>query len=405
MWVEKSTDLPKHSIMRALFFGLLFLMGGSTSFAQLREGFDPDEVKDLIAMCNSYTFQDLYGSDAAILPKKYTKTFTSPVIGMDNKFQVYTKDKLAVINFRGSTNQITSWIENMYSAMIPAKGVILLDKVEHPYCFAKDTSAAVHAGYALAAVLLSPIILDQIKQLNQQGIYNILITGHSQGGALANITRAYLENLPKGTLSSKNVYKTYAFANPMCGNKSFSDEYHLRYCENNMSYSILNPADLVPAMPMHYQETGKILSVDRLASWVLGKESLDLRKIGVEMLLKTFEKSLKTYVNSSNRLIEKMISISYGSIDMPDYIQDINYFQVGNIRLLEAFAYPKIQVDPTSLTEKELSKLKPAEDGNYYKTEPNFYQHKPYNYYVEILKTYFSRDYKNLNLKYLPENL
>ncbi|CAA6829833.1 MAG: Unknown protein [uncultured Aureispira sp.] len=390
--------------MRGLLFGLL-LLSSSASFAQLREGFDPDEVKDLISMCNSYTFQDLYGSDAAIVPKNYKKVFTSPVIGMDNMFQVYTKDKLGVINFRGSTDQITSWVENMYSAMIPAKGVILLDQKEHPYCFAKDTSAAVHAGYALAAVLLSPTILNQIKQLNQQGIYNILITGHSQGGALANITRAYLENLPEGTLSSKNVYKTYAFANPMCGNKSFADEYHVRYCENNMSYSIINPADVVPSMPTHYQATGKILSVDRLKSWVFGKESLDIRKVGAEIVLRTFEKSLKSYVNSSNRLIEKMISISYGSVDMPDYIRDINYFQVGNIRFLEQFAYPQIQLDPATLTEKQLSKLKPAGDGNYYKKEPGFYQHKPYNYYVAILKMYFSRDYKNLTVKCLPENL
>jgi len=390
--------------MRCLFFGLLLLVS-STSFAQLREGFDPDEVKALISMCNSYTFQDLYGSDAAIAPPNYKKTFTSPVIGMDNKFQVYTKDKVGVLNFRGSTNQIVSWVENMYSAMIPAKGVIVLDKEEKPYCFANDTSAAVHSGYALAVVLLSPTIIDQIKKLNQQGIYSIIITGHSQGGALANMARAYLENLPKGILSSKNVYKTYAFANPMCGNKSFADEYHVRYCENNMSYSIINPADLVPSMPMHYQEEGKILSKERLKAWFFGEESFDIRKIGLEMVIRKFEKSLKNYVNSSNRLIEKMVSASYGSVDMPDYIQDINYYQVGNIRELESFDYPKIQVDPATLTEKELSKLKPAADGNYYKAEPNFYQHKPYNYYAAILKAYFSRDYKNLKVKYLPENL
>lgn len=390
--------------MRCLLFGLLVLIS-STSFAQLREGFDPDEVKALISMCNSYTFQNLYGSDAAIAPKNYKKTFTSPVIGMDNKFQVYTKDDVGVLNFRGSTNQITSWVENMYSAMIPAKGEILLDKESTPYCFAEDTSAAVHAGYALAVVLLSPSIIDQIKQLNQQGIYSIIITGHSQGGSLANLTRAYLENLPKGTLSAKNVYKTYAFANPMCGNKNFSEEYYVRYCENNMSYSIINPADLVPSMPMHYQEEGKLLSTDRLKSWLLGKESFDIRKIGVELAVRQFEKSLKSYVKSSNRLIETMVSAAYGSVDMPDYVSDINYFQVGNIRTLEPFPYPQIQLDPATLTEKQLSKLKPAEDGNYYKPEPSFYQHKPYNYYVAILKAYFSRDYKNLNVKYLPENL
>lgn len=390
--------------MRLLLLSLLMSISCS-AFAQLREGFDPDEVKALIAMCNSYTFKNLYGSDAEIAPKNYKKIFASPTIGMDNKFQVYTKEDCGVINFRGSTNQISSWVENMYSAMIPAQGVIQLNKTEHPYCFAKDTGAAVHSGYALAVVLLSPSFIYQIKSLNQKGIYNIIITGHSQGGALANMARAYLENLPKGVLSSKNIYKTYAFANPMCGNKAFADEYHIRYCENNMSYSIINPADLVPFMPMHYQENGKILSKERLKAWIFGKEALDIRKIGMELVVRKFEKKLKNYVNSSNRLIEKLVSASYGSLDMPDYTHDINYYQVGNIRELQQFAYPKIQLDPEKLTEKQLSRIKPAEDGNYYKPEPNFYQHKPYNYYVAILKEYFSRDYKNLDIKYLPENL
>lgn len=389
--------------MRFLFLGLLLIH--NSLFAQLREGFDPDEVKALIALCNSYTFQDLYGSDAEILPKGYTKTFTSPTIGMDNKFQVYTHHQVGIINFRGSTDQISSWIENFYSAMIPAQGTIQLNKQAHPYCFAQDSAAAVHSGYALAVVLLSPSLINQIQQLNDKGIYDILITGHSQGGALANMTRAYLENLPSSTLSKQNTFKTYAFANPMCGNKAFADEYHTRYCENNMSYSIINPADLVPSMPMHYQDQGKLLSKERLKSWIFGKESIDIRKIGLELLIRKFEKNLKDYVNSSNRLIEKMVSASYGKVDMPDYIRDINYYQVGTLRKLEQFDYPKIPLDTAQLTEKQRSKIRPAADGNYYKPEPNFYQHKPYNYYVAILKAYFSRDYKNLSRKYLPENL
>lgn len=388
-------------------FALTFLLFSicTTSFAQLREGFDPDEAKAMIQMFNGYTFTDLYGSDEKILPKDYHKVYTSPVVGMDNKFQVYEKGHVGVICFRGSTDQISSWVENMYSAMIPAQGVIKLDKTEHPYCFAKDTGAAVHSGYALAVVMLSPLILEQVKKLNHKGIHNIIITGHSQGGSLANLVRAYLENLPKSKLPGHNIYKTYAFASPMCGNKAFADEYFTRYCENNMSYTIINPSDWVPYMPMHYQEEGKVLSKERLIDWVFGKESLDIRKIGMEFVIRKFEKNLKDYVNASNRFIEKSISKVYGTVDMPDYVRDINFFQVGNIRELKPFDYPLIKLDPATLTEKELEKIKPAEDGNYYKVEPNFYQHKPYNYYVGILKEYFSKDYKALEMKYLPENL
>lgn len=391
--------------MKRTLIAALFLSLSATSFAQLREGFDPDEVKAALAMCTSYTFQDLYGSDDKIHPKDYHKTYTSPVVGMDNKFQVYEKGHVGVICFRGSTDQISSWVENMYSAMIPAQGIIKLDKTDHPYSFAKDTGAAVHSGYALAVVLLSPLVLEQIKKLNNKGIHNIIITGHSQGGSLANLFRAYLENLPKGKIAANNVFKTYAFASPMCGNEKFANEYFTRFCENNMSYTIINPADWVPYMPMHYQEEGKILSKERLIDWVFGKESLDIRKLGMEFVIRKFEKNLKDYVNSSNRFIEKTISKAYGSVDMPDYVRDINYFQTGNIRELQNFEYPKIEIDPATLSEKEREKLKPAEDGKYYKVEPNFYQHKPYNYYVGFLKEYFSKDYKALEKKYLPENL
>jgi hypothetical protein len=74
-----------------------------TSFAQLKRGFDPQEVKEMIALCNSYSYLELYNDDRAIIPKGYTKIYSSPVIGMDNKFQVYTKGNIGVVNFRGST--------------------------------------------------------------------------------------------------------------------------------------------------------------------------------------------------------------------------------------------------------------------------------------------------------------
>ena len=390
--------------MKMLFLALSLIFSTYT-FCQLREGFNPDEVKICISMCNSYTFLDLYGSDTKILPKGYKKVYTSPVMGMDNKFQVYESVNLAVINFRGSTDQVTSWIENMYSAMVPAKGVITLGKTKHPYCFARDTGTAVHSGYALAVVIMSNTIIEQIEMLNKKGIYNIIITGHSQGGALANLTRAYLENLPKRKLSAKNVYKTYAFANPMCGNKEFSEEFHSRFCENNMSYSIINPEDWVPQMPMHYEEEDNLFSKESLKDFLFGKKAFDIRKIGMQLVIRKFEKNLKDYINSSNRLIEKTISKAYGNIEMPDYIRDINYFQTGSVRHLQPFLYPRIKLDPSKLTEKQLGKMKPDANGDYYKQEPGFYQHKPYNYYVGILKEYFSRDYKNLERLYLPENL
>ncbi len=381
---------------------LIFILSISlNSYSQLREGFDADEARSLIALCNSYTFIKVFGSDTSIIPKDYHKVYTSEVIGLDNMFQVYEKGNIGVINFRGSTTRASSWVANVYSAMIANEGVIKIDNIDRPYKFANDTSAAVHSGYALAVVLLSPTLIEQIHKLNSKGIYNIIITGHSQGGALANLSRAYFENLPEDKISSKNIFKTYAFANPMCGNENFAKEYSTRYCENNMSYSIINPADLVPKMPMHYQEEGDLFSTTRLKNWAFGLESVDASNLK-DYTLKFLEPILKSYIKSSNKWIESLITASYVSIEMPKYLDDINYFQTGSIRKLQPFPNPKIPVDTTGMTVKEIAKLTKAEDGTFYDEETLLFQHKPYHYYIAILKEYFSKDYKELELMYLP---
>lgn len=384
---------------------ILFFLGLSNiSFAQLREGFDPNEAKSLIAICNSYTFLDLYYSDTSIIPKQYHKVYTSEVIGMDNMFQVYENGSTGVISFRGSTANTSSWVENFYSAMIPAKGTMKINDKNRSYVFAKDTAAAVHSGYTLATVLLSNAIIEQIKNLNAKGIYNIIITGHSQGGSLALMVRAYLENLPEGNISTKNVFKTYAFANPMCGNKTFAMEYNYRYKETNMSYTIINPADLVPQMPMPYKEEALTIDQEFIVDWIFGRETFDPNDL-LGLAIKKMEPALSNYIYSSNKLIEKFISVAYVSIDLPDYVKGINYYQTGAIRRLEPFPYPEIEVDTTGMSEQDLEELVLKEDGKYYKKEPSFFQHKPYNYYVAILRKYFSGDYRKLDRLYLPENL
>jgi len=368
------------------------------------KGFDPDEARSLIAICNSYTFLDLYGADSLIIPKDYRKVFTSEVMGLDNVFQVYESDSVGVINFRGSTSKASSWIENIYSAMIPGEGIIIIDHKNILYKFAADKSAAVHSGYALTVVLLGPILIEQINNLNTKGIYNILITGHSQGGALAHLSRAYFENLSEDEISSKNVFKTYAFANPMCGNEEFANEYKVRYSDINMSYSIINPADLVPKMPMHFKKEKNVYGTLFYKTWADGIERDDFRNIK-NLIVQVFEPVLTSYVNHSNKLIERIVSTSYISIKMPAYVRDINYFQTGAIRKLEPFPNPKVPIDTLKITRKKIAKLKKDKHGNYYDEKASFSQHKPYHYYVEILKEYFSKDYEELDLLYLPENL
>ncbi len=385
------------------FILLIILFSHLHLFSQLKKGFDTKEVTYTIAMCNSYNFIKQYGTTKKLIPKDFKLIYTSDVISMDNKFQVYENGKVGVINYRGSTDKVFSWIENCYSGMIPAKGVISIDGKEEYYNFGDSTNAAIHAGYGLTVILLSDKIITQIKSLNKKGIYNIMITGHSQGGALATLTRAYLENLPDKTLSKKNKYKTYTYAAPMCGNEEFALEYDFNFSAKGTSYSITNPKDPVPYLPLHYNE-GKLLSQNKIIDWLSGKEKFSLQQLGKDAIMKPLERKLSNFIKNSNVLISKILRLKLGKIILPDFVSDINYYPVGLKKEIPPFKYPKIE-----LTKKEIENLKPSSieeiDGKWYKKEPLFFQHKPYNYYVETLKLYNFHSYKKLKKTYLESDL
>ncbi len=114
---------------------LIFLLHTIISFGQLEPGFNINEAKNTIAMCNSFNFLKQFDSAHSIIPDGFNLSYTSDVLSMDNKFQVYENGKLGIINYRGSTNKVISWVENCYSAMIPANGTITIEGEPSVYAF------------------------------------------------------------------------------------------------------------------------------------------------------------------------------------------------------------------------------------------------------------------------------
>lgn len=395
--------------MRKFTLCLLILLPALHSNGAITAGFEKSEARDMLAICNSFTFIDLYGSDAGILPEGYLKKYTSGTLGMDNAFQVYVHDDEAVINFRGSTEKQLSWIENFYASMIPASGTIKVNGEKFNYCFAKDQHAAVHSGYALALAFMHRELLDQIIRLNKDGIYSIILTGHSQGGALANMFRAYAENLPGQFISKKNRFRCYVFAAPMTGNKEFANEYNVRYAHNGTSFNVVNPADIIPDFPVSYNDTNFIR--DNINKLLFGKESFSLKKFVVEGGVRMFDGSLSKLMNymgnSANRKIDKEVA----QVELPAAVDDINYFRLGEQVLLQEFPYPKILKDSSILQNDSLMQIYERDangfflDEKLYVKSPWTFQHKPYNYYVAFLKMYFPQEYQSLERKYLVENL
>ncbi len=395
-------NTSKSNVMKRI-LTLYLIFSIHFSFAQFKTGFNPQEVKDMIQICNSFTYIDLYGSDEAIIPSGYTKTYTSPVLGMDNCFQVYTKGKLGVINFRGSTDKKQSWMENVHSAILPAIGKIeIKDKTFH-YQFAKDTIAGVHAGYALGLAYLHEELLTQIKKLNKRGIHHIILTGHSQGGSLAILTRTYLGYLSHHKLNKKNQFKVIVFAQPMVGNIEFVKEYNYKYSDKELSFSLINKADLVPKMPISYNDTtfwrshlGKLLSKE---------EKFDKSAMFKEGMTLLFQKKILGINEKFGKSVEKQIEKELGEITLPNPKKEINYSQVGNLIILPSPQYPLEMKDSTLLNDEAFLATHPRDengvflDKSVYKKTTMSQNHKPYNYYTAVLQVYFPEEYEKIEPK------
>lgn len=388
-----------------LIFIIFYSLSGYTQFHS-RE--DIIEAKNMAAICNSFTFLKLYGSDKEIIPKGFKRTFTSGVFGMDNKYQVYQTEQKAVINVRGSTAKTISWMENIYSAMIPGQGEIVLEDRTFNYKFSENEEAGVHAGYTLAVAFLAEDIIHHIKSLNYDGIYDIIITGHSQGGGLAILLRAYLEHLPEGTISKKNRFKTYAFANPKVGNEAFVKDYN-NNCKIGSNYSIVNIKDFIPKMPLS-RSTNNISTAESFSRLFFDK-SYKLKDAAGGALDKMFGGTIRGVTSYASSSAFDKISKEVGEVIMPEYITDVNYAAMDNRIELREFDYPKVLKDPTILKNDELiARYKRKENGEFedeslYKSAPTLFQHKPYNYYAAILKKYDPKEYDGLKVKILPENL
>ncbi len=369
-----------------LVFSFLFVLTALTLSAQFDSGYETKEARDMVALCNSFTFLKEEGSDSEILPRGYDRIYASPSMGMDNQFQVYVSGKSGVLVFRGSTASPTSWMANIYASMIPARGEISIAGTPRTYRFAENTDAAVHSGYALATVIMANEVLQQISQLNKRGIFDIYITGHSQGGSLAQMIRAYIENLPDGELSAKNNYKTYAFAPPMIGDKSFAAEYNRRFSATETSFTIINPSDPVPLFPsgMDGEEGSDAIQM------FSGGEPNDFRSMMMAFLFQSMSDSIAGFANQMGQNLLATLSNSIGEVKMPPSLGRFEYQRTGKVIEIEPMKFPEIPSESED----------PEAPG--FIAEPGMYQHKPYVYYQSILKTNFPDDFDRLKRQLPP---
>jgi len=312
-----------------------FILAG----AQLKEGFDKEEYKKLI----SVTAQFGSGAHADSLSpgSKYHLLYNSPEIGLKNKWQLWKSDEgPAIISIRGTTKDNLSWLANFYAAMIPAKGELQLTKdYKFSYQLSSHPHAAVHVGWTVALGFLVRDMKPNLDSILQSGTKDILIVGHSQGGAIAYLLTAYLRQLQlKNEFPQDIRIKTYCSAAPKPGNCYFAYEYE-SMTQGGWAFNVINAADWVPQTPFSAQGISDFNEVNPFVDTktVIKKKGWPERwalNYGYGKMKKPAKKAVKTYQKYLGDFVSKSVKKSLDGFDPPDYYPSSDYVRTGTTIVL-----------------------------------------------------------------------
>lgn len=301
----------------------------------LKPGFDANEYKTLLRIAANQV--DAPFREGISKEFDYTRVYKSKDVGLHNQFDLWiNKNKsIAVISLRGTTFDNDSWLENFYSAMVPANGQLRIDSnYIFKYKLSTDPKALVHIGWLIGTGSLAPIVESKIKEYYQQGIKNFIITGHSQGGALSFMITALLKyKVSEGHLPADITFKTYSSAAPKPGNLYFAYDYDY-ITRGGWAFSVINTADWVPETPFGTQT---VTDFNKLNPFTNAKQTLNKQKLPIRIagkyiyrrLDKTSRKAQKKQEKYLGRMTYKMVKKYLPYLEKPKYAPSSNYAKAG----------------------------------------------------------------------------
>ena len=317
---------------RCAFIFLLFLAVVHVNYAQLSSGFSPNEYRDFLGI-TAGSVQDTAFIKGIPQNPNLKRIYESPLVGLENKWYLWIdqKQKIAWLTIRGTANNPTSWLANFYSAMIPAQGKMkITEENTFEYQFSDDPKAAVHVGWTLSTGAIAETLVPKMDSLYSAGYRDFVVSGHSQGGAIAYLMTAHLHQLKQtGRWSDPIRIKTYASAAPKPGNLYFG--YHYEFVtRGGWAFNVVNAADWVPETPFSIQTVNDFNVTNPFSD---AKEFIKKQKFPKNLVFKKVYNSLDNPTQKAKKKFQKYLGDYAGKEvikTIPDYRSpdffDSNYF-------------------------------------------------------------------------------
>ncbi|MBS1765743.1 MAG: lipase family protein [Bacteroidetes bacterium] len=311
--------------------------------SKLQSGYDAKEYIEIM----SFQLGQILHSDSvypeSVQMHRFREVYKSPETGLQNQWSLWVgSDSVAVIKIRGTVGTSESWLANLYAGMIAAKGYLVLAPGDtFNYHFASDEKAAVHVGWTLSTAYLIRDILPRLDSCYRSGIKDFIITGHSQGGAIAYLITAFLYNYrSEHKIPDDITFKTYCSAAPKPGNLYFAYEYENK-TRNGWAFNVVNSADWVPEAPLSIQTVNDFNKTNPLVNARKGirKQKFPTRLVMMYVfnrLRKTPIKAMHQYKKYLGNYAGKLVIRDLPNLQPPKYADCNAYVRTGTTIVLFA---------------------------------------------------------------------
>jgi pimeloyl-ACP methyl ester carboxylesterase len=303
----------------------------------LKHGFNPEEYLELMKVSARFAQDTAYLSSVPT-PKFFDKVYDSPEMGLKNKWQLWIDQdsNTALVSIRGTAGDPSSWLENFYSAMVPAKGELrLASDFRFDYQLATNPRAAVHVGWLLATAFIARDLEPRLDSIYRAGTKNLLIIGHSQGGGIGYLLTAHLWMLRKqGKIPTDWTIKTYCSAAPKPGNLFFAMDYE-NLTQDGWAYNVVNSSDWVPQTPFSIQTIKDFNAVNPFTDVekILKKQKFPQRLLFRHVYNKLDKPTRKASRNFEKYLGDKATGIVQKYLpefEKPTFAGTMDYSRAGN---------------------------------------------------------------------------